>query len=1181
MSAHRLHHEHLDHLRRNSGGGCMPSAFGTSLVQSLGGRRRERAAAAFARMLGTSAAIILLAAPPVVGAQQQFARQSTYVVRFASSIDESDAPVLLRQPITVRLRNVTLERVLQEIASRAGVSLSYSRAVVPLDRIVSVDVRDGTVLRALYEVLGTINVELWISTEGRMALVPAAAPAAPTTAEANGTVTGRVTTAESGEPVYGAVVTVGGTRLRAATNADGRYAIAAVPEGTHTVYVQRIGLGRDSATVVVRPNEAVTANFVLRPLAARLDEVVAIGYGTQSRRDLTGAVSSVTSADIQQTPIASLEQALQGRAAGVQVTGGSGQPGSTAAVRIRGGNSIAAGNDPLYVIDGVPVASSADGTNTTTLETQGVSGLNPLAALNPADIESIEILKDASATSIYGARASNGVILITTRRGGTGASTTRFGIYVGTQRVRHRLPLLNAQEFAQNANAARLNAGQPALYSPSQIAALPNTDWQDAIFRSAPMANYELSFSGGDNDTRYYLSGNLLRQDGVIVNTNLDRGSVRLNLDQDVSTRFRVGNRFTFSRSQGQLMPNGGAGQEVSSVLINALTAPPTLGVRGSGGEYFAGVNTANGRIFANPVAAAELITNREQQNRFVGNVFGEYDLLQNLTFRTALGADYLSSMQDFYSPSNTYPGVATGGKGSRGSVGVTTWLNENTLHYRRDQVGFLHGVDLLGGLTLQRTNSDNISGTAQNFVTDALGQNGLNSGGTFLGVWSGAPHSSLLSYFARANWNLADRFLFTLTGRRDGSSKFGEGNQYGFFPSGAIAWRLSDEPFIRRFGLFDDLKLRTSYGRTGNQDIGNYRALATLGSSTYLFNGVKVIGYAPSTLANPLLKWETTDQFDAGVDVALLRSRLLVTADVYNKTTKDLLLEVAVPATLGYSTQLQNIGSVRNRGVELAVNTINLTGAFGWTSSFNIAWNRNRILDIGADTQRVNPVGVGAGANQNPTILKVGQSINSFYGYVYNGMANGQPTYADLNGDGRVSTADQRIIGGAQANYTGGFTNQFTLRDFDLSVFIQFSQGNQIYNITRALLTNNAGNSNQLTDVLAAASGGAGGIPVPKLGNSYDTRPSTLFVEDGSYIRGKSIRLGYRLPGSLLSSARIGNLRDAQIYLSAQNFFTSTKYTGFDPEVSEYATSVLAQGIDFGTYPQTRQITFGFTTAF
>jgi TonB-linked SusC/RagA family outer membrane protein len=1126
------------------------------------------------------APIALLAVTTVAAAQQPFvARQTTYIVRFASAIDESDAPVLLRQPVTLHLHDVRLERALQEIAALAGAPLSYSRAVVPLDRIVSVDMRDASVLRAFYEVLHNVNVELWVSTDGHMALVPAAAAEASTAM--SGIIAGRVTIAGTSEPVSDATVSVGDARLRASTGADGTYSITGVPEGAHKVYVQRIGFSRDSASVVVTTNQTVTANFSLRALAVSLNEVVTIGYGTQRRRDLTGAVGSVTSDQIVSTPVTSVEQALQGRVAGVQVTNGSGQPGATAAVRIRGGNSIAAGNDPLYVIDGVPIAASADGTNTFTLETQGVSGLNPLAALNPSDIESIDILKDASATAIYGARASNGVILITTKRGRAGENTVTFNAYRGTQTVRHQLSLLNAQQFADYANAARVNGGQPPLYTAAEIAALPNTNWQDAIFRSAPMTNVESSFSGGDNDTHYYVSGNLLKQDGVVLNTNLNRGSVRLNLDQDISRRFRVGNRFTLSRSQSQLMPNGGGGQEVSSVLLNALTAPPTLGVLGSGSEFFIGTNPATGRIFSNPVGAASLIVNQEQQNRFVGNVFGEYDLLPKLTFRTSFGADYLSSMQDFYSPSTTYPGVTTGGYGSRGSLAVTTWLSENTLHFTPGQIGMLRAVDLLGGVTLQRTNSDNVSGTAQNFVTDALGQNGLNTGGTFLGVWTGAPHSSLASYFARANWNLVDRFLFTVTERVDGSSKFGSGNQYGYFPSAAIAWRLSDESFIKRSGLFDDLKLRASIGKTGNQDIGNYRALATLGSSTYLFNGIKVIGYSPSTLANPNLKWESTSQGNIGLDVALLRSRLLLTTDVYNKTTRDLLLEVAVPANLGYSSQLQNIGSVRNRGVELSLNTVNTTGALGWTSGFNIAWNRNKVLNIGADSQIVGPVGVGAGANQNPTILKVGQPINSFYGYVYDGMSNGQPTYADLNGDGVISTADQKIIGSAEPTYTGGFTNNLTLGNFDLSVFIQFSQGNKIYNITRALLTNDAGNNNQLTDVLPAQSGGANGIPVPKIGNTYDTRPSTLFVEDGSYIRGKNLRLGYRLPASLLGSARAGHLQNAEIYLSAQNFFTKTKYTGYDPEVSEYATSVLAQGIDFGTYPQTRQFIVGFTTAF
>lgn len=1149
-------------------------------------RSSRRSAHASAVLLAAMLSVPIGLAPAPARAQQLAVSGSLAVVRFSgeASRQAGQLPASLRRTITLRLRRVTLEGALDSVMVRAGITLNYSRAIVPLDRIVSIDVEHRPAIEALRQALAGADVELWVAPDGVMALVPtheAAGEPPPRGAVQTGTVAGRVAAAGTGEALVGATVSVAGTGLGTVTGADGRYAIRGVAPGVHSVVARRIGFASDSARVTVGADQTVTADFALRAVAVQLNQVVTIGYGTTSRRELTGAVASIPASEIARAPVPNVEQALQGRAPGVQVTTASGQPGTAAAVRIRGGNSITAGNDPLYVIDGVPVTASPAGANTTTLETQGVSGLDPLAALNPNDIASIDVLKDASATAIYGARAANGVILITTKRGRPGSNVVRFGAYYGSQQVRHRLSLLDAQQFATVANEARTNAGQPALYSSAQIAAFgAGTNWQDAIFRTAPVQSYEASIAGGTDATRYYISGNVLRQEGVVLNTNMDRGAVRLNLDQTVSRRFRVGTHFTYSRSQGQVMPNGGAGQEVSSVLINALTAPPTLPVRGSGGEYFIGINPANGRDLANPVASALLITNHERQNRLIGNVFGEYDLLRNLTFRSSLGTDYLTSLQDFYSPSTTYPGITYGGYGSRGTLQATTWLNENTLHYTRG-AGTGHALDLLGGVTLQRSSAQSVSGTAQGFVTDALAQNGLNSGSTYLGVWTGAPHSSLLSYFARANWNLADRYLFTVTERIDGSSKFGAGNRYGSFPSAAFAWRLSDEPFMRRVRFFDDLKLRTSYGRTGNQDIGNYRALATLGSSTYLFNGGKVVGYAPNTLANPNLKWETTDQFDAGVDAAMANSRITITADYYNKKTRDLLLEVPVPATLGFTSQLQNIGSVRNRGVELGISTVNLTGALGWTSSLNLAWNRNVVLNIGADSQTVNPVGVGAGANQNPTILKVGQPINSFYGYVYVGMKNGQPTYADLNGDGKVTTADQTIIGSAQPNYTGGFSNQLTYGPFGLSVFLQWSVGNKIYNITRALLTSNAGNANQLTDVIAAGNTGANGIPKPKLGNSYDTRPSTLFVEDGSYLRGKNIRLDYTVPASWLRGMRLRSMTSLQLYVSAQNFFTKTRYTGFDPEVTEYATSVLAQGIDFGTYPQTRQVTVGFNAGF
>ena len=993
-----------------------------------------------------------------------------------------------------------------------------------------------------------------------------------------GVVTGRVTAGETGAPLPSTTVSVPGTRLGALTGPDGRFTIGGVPAGVRRVRAQRIGYGVDSATVTVTAGGPVTVDFALRPVATQLTAVVAIGYGTTDRRSLTTAVTSVTSEELVQQPSVTLDQALQGRAPGVQIVSQSGQPGAGALVRIRGGNSINASNEPLYVIDGVPMVANTDGVNTNTLQSQGQSGLNPLASLNPSDIESIDILKDAASTAIYGARAANGVVLITTKRGRAGRTTTSFGVYLAQQQVRRTLPLLDAPGFAALVNQAR----GTTVFTPDQIAGMgKGTDWQDAIFRSAPLRNFDVSLAGGTDATRYYLSANLLQSEGTVIGTNLDRGAFRLNLDQNVSDRVRVGARLTLSRSDGQVLPNGGAGPEQSAVVLNALLAPPTLPVRGADGEFFTGVNPINNRAFANPVATALEITNAEQQNRVVGNASAEVDVLRGMVLRTQFGADYLSSTQNYYAPSTLLPGSAFGGRGSRGNAQVTNWLNETTLNYKRS-LGFVDDLDLLGGVTLQRTRADNISGTAQGFNTDRLRENNLNTGRTFVGVWTGSPESSLLSYFSRANLSVRDRYLLTLSGRVDGSSRFGEGNQYGFFPAAALAWRASREPFVQRLGLFDDLKVRLSYGRTGNQDIGNFASLATLGPVTYVFGNQRAIGFVPASLENASLRWETTDQLNAGLDVAVLKNRLFLTADVYSKKTKDLLYFVPLPLTSGFDQSLQNMGSVRNRGAELGINTVNLTGALGWTSSLNLTWNRNRVLDLGRDTLKIAPVGVGAGVNQNPTVLKVGEPVSSFYGFVFDRMVQGEggrmvPSYRDLNGDGSLTDADRTIIGSAQPNYVGGLTNRFTYRSLALSVFLQWSQGNKIYNLNRALLTTAAGNANQLRDVL----GNVDGIPSPSAGNSYDNRPSTLFVEDGSYLRGRNIRLDWTVPPALLRRAGAARLSGLQLYVSAQNFFTRTDYSGFDPEISEYAGSSLAQGFDFGTYPQPRTFTVGFTSGF
>jgi TonB-linked SusC/RagA family outer membrane protein len=1104
-------------------------------------------------------------------------------------VDVSRTPALKRQ-LSLDLDGRSVKEALAIISARAGMDIAYGSDVIPFNTVLHLKADGITVAAALTDVLADEPVDIVFSRDGRATIVRRDGLKA---LGETGSVSGHVTDSKGNEPIRHVIVRLDGTQLAASTDEDGAYRIKNVPPGTYAVVVRMVGYASSRQTVTVKADQEVSADFNLVAVAVQLSEVVSIGYGTTTRRQLTGAVSSISSDQLTSTPIPQVDQALQGHAAGVQVVGSSGQPGAPSVVRIRGGNSITAGNDPLYVIDGVPVQTSTYSTtvNPTSnggmvLETQGVSGLNPLDALNPEDIESIDVLKDASATAIYGARAANGVVLITTKRGRAGHPVVNIGGYYGSSTVRHKLSLLNGTQFAENANLARTNAGQAPLYTPAEVSAFgTGTNWQNAIFRTAPTSNFDASVSGGAPQTRYFLSGNLIDQYGVVLGTDMTRGAVRINLDQDFGSKFRMGTNVTLSREQSDIMPNGGNGEEVSSVILNALQANPTLPIRNSAdGTFNNQIDPANGRALANPVAEARLITNQDIQERVVGNVHMDWDLIKGLTLGNSVGIDYLNSQQDFYAPSTVYPGLNVGGIGTRGTLQTTTWLDEPTLKYAT-AVGAFTAIDAVVGTTFQRTNSQNVSGNSEGFVTDGLGVNGLGNAQTFINVSTGDQHNSLESYFGRANATLLDRFLFSASGRFDGSSKFGPNHQWGFFPAGAVAWRASEESFVKQLHIFDDLKFRASYGKTGNQDIQNNLAFATLSSTTYQFNNVKANGYAPTILPNPNLQWESTTQFDAGVDVSVLHNRLGFTADYYNKKTDQLLLLAPVPSTLGVTYQQQNIGAVSNIGYELGVNTVNLTGVIGWTTSLNISWNRNKVLSLGPDSIVIAPMipsgqsGIGNGANQNPTVLKVGQPINSWYGYVYAGMQNGQPVYKNLTGgSGPVNSASQTIIGNAQPLYTGGLTNRFTGGPFGLTVFLTFSVGGHIYNINRSVLTNNAGVGNQLTDVLH---GGTDGVPEAHTGNTFDTRPSTLFVEDGTFLRGKNIRLDFNVPSSWLRDIHMRHVDHVQLYVSAQNFFTVTKYTGFDPEVTEYATSPIAQGIDFGTYPQTRTFTFGLNAGF
>ncbi|MBE7179109.1 MAG: SusC/RagA family TonB-linked outer membrane protein, partial [Mucilaginibacter polytrichastri] len=624
----------------------------------------------------------------------------------------------------------------------------------------------------------------------------------------------------------------------------------------------------------------------------------------------TGSLASVSAQQIQNTPAASFDKVLQGSVPGVQVTQASGAPGAATSVRIRGGNSINGGNEPLYVIDGFPIYN-----DNATVNTGALSGapLNALSTINTSDIESIEVLKDASATAIYGSRGANGVVIITTKRGKKGSNTVSYDGYYGTQKVTRTLPLLNAGQWAQLANDAFVNNGQAAPYTAAQIASLgQGTDWQNAAFRVAPTQSHQLNLSGGDEKTQYSISGNYLNQGGVLTNTDFERFSGRVNLDRTFNQHFKVGTSFTGSQVTSNIAPE--------STVRDVLSMPPVTPVD----ALFYGAT-------GNPVNTLQLSTNEAITSRYLANFYGEYRFLKNLTARVTLGTDVLNTRQNNYFPRNTYTGSLTNGAGAIGTKNATSWLNENTLNYK-NTFG-RHQIDAIVGYSYQSLASDGVLSRAQNFPNDQLGYTGLGAGSVpFLPVIS-QDDAKLSSFLGRVNYSLDGKYLLTLTGRADGSSRFGANNKWGFFPSAAFAWNISEEDFLKDNTAISNWKLRLSAGATGNQQIGQYLSLAQLDAYSYVFGDVVTTGYAPSRIANPNLSWETTYQYNAGTDINFLKDRISLNLDLYYKKTTDLLLDIPVPETSGFYTSLQNIGEVENKGVELNMNTRNLTGDFRWTT--------------------------------------------------------------------------------------------------------------------------------------------------------------------------------------------------------------------------------------------------------
>jgi TonB-dependent starch-binding outer membrane protein SusC len=1002
-----------------------------------------------------------------------------------------------------------------------------------------------------------------------------------------GIVRGTVVDSAAGRPLAGARVIIVGTQLGAAAREDGGYTITGVPAGQQTVRATMLGHAPQVRTVTVAAGQTVAANFQLIAQATQLSAMVSVGYGTQRRQDVTGAVASVKLEDVPVAVTPNVGQILQGRVAGAQVVQNNGAPGGGVSIQVRGTNSITATSEPLYVIDGVP-ALTGSGSND--------AYQNPLASINPSDIESIDVLKDASATSIYGARGAAGVVLVTTKRGRRGENHVTVEASYGTQTPARELSMLNAPQFAQMVNEARVNGGLPEIYTPEDIGGMGRgTDWQDEVLRNAPQGSVNLSVTGGDDRTRYLISGNYFDQQGILLGSEFKRISSRVNLERTLGSRLQVGINLTANNATTDIQPsdNGlGTGSQGSTV-IGALWFNPVSPVRNADGSYV--INSPVTWPVQNPVALSELLLQRRSVFGTIGNVFGEYSLLENLRLRSTLGLTGTFERYRFFAPRTSPAGINTNGDANVTSGQTINLVNENTVNYRRDILG--NSAEVVGGFTVQTSRFEGDSARNQQFANDLTGAYNLSSG-TRPSVGSVYAKWALLSWLGRVNYNVAGRYIFTVAARADGSSRFGENSKWGYFPSASFAWRLIDEGFMKDQKLFSDLKVRLGYGVTGNQEIGLYNSLARLGTSNYAWGGSTVIGYnVAGAAANPDLKWETTRQFNGGLDLGWFDNRISASLDVYHSNTKDLLLSVQLPAQSGYNTQLQNIGSVRNNGVELSLNTSNIVGErFSWRTTLNFAANRNKVTDLGAASEipSSDDKGIGGQVGGAVIVTRVGEPLGTFVGLRTDGvyqegdpcsLTDKRPTldcvpgeyrYVDTNGDGRINAQDRVILGNAQPDWYGGLTNDFRYGPFDLNVFLQTVQGNEVLNAPAINIRNVNTFSNQTTDALDRWTPTNTNTDVPRANANRPREVYDVHVEDGSFVRLQNVTLGYTLPQRWLP-----RVQNARVYVTGQNLHVWTDYKGYDPEVNSFGGDARARGIDLGAYPRARIWNVGLTATY
>ena len=1064
----------------------------------------------------------------------------------------------MRRMLACRKRMCRLKRCFKSIKRQTGYDFWYETRLLDNGQKITIVVNNQPLTEVLdlcfrnqpftWSIVGKIIVvkEKVPVLFNQLPALPPAPPPPPPPVEVKGRIVN-----EKGEPVASASIAVKGTNAGTTSGANGEFSIS-VPEGKKILVVSSVGY-RD-AEVNIGNGDFLTVTLILKPVIT--EEIVVVGYGTQRQKDLTGAISSVSNKDFNQGMVMSAQQSIQGKLAGVNIAKNSGKPGGSNTVRVRGGTSLTSTNDPLYVIDGVPISNSA-GVGQANINNYGIDVFdeeptNPLMTLNPDDIESITVLKDASATAIYGARAANGVIVVTTKKGTTGKAKITVGSSVAVSKIAKTYDVLTADEYRKGIASLGLAIDDKGA----------NTDWQDKIYRTGFSQDHYLSLSGGANKTVYRASLGFGNQEGVMLASSLKRTNLRININHSaLNDRLTFDMRVNYGQTFSKQAPvSNTVGSEFgTSMNYEAMVFNPTYPVYDANGNYNF---VAPYRV--NPVSYSDQILDQLTNNRFLGNLSTTLKIIEPLSVNLNLGYTNQNINRNSYISKNNLIGKGTNGYASVQKLEDFNKLLEAVVKY--NQHFGKHGIEAMGGYSWQYFVNEGDRTTATGFLSDEFKWYSLQAASSVTSVNTFKVTNTLISFYGRANYNYDDRFLLTATLRRDGSSRFGSGNKWGMFPSGSAAWRISREKFFHVKPV-SDLKLRVSYGVTGNQEIGNLASQQTLGatSSGYIVGGQRITTVLPQQYANPNLKWEQTAQFDAGIDYSLFEGRLRGTIDYYVKKTTDLLLRIPVPSPTAVSTQLANVGSVQNKGIEIEINGKIIEKAdFKWESNFNISFNKNKVLSLsneqfsGTNIQMA-PLQGTVSLGKYAQLIIPGQPLGTFWGPRFTGIKDGKETF--------VAGADT-IIGSAQPKFIFGYGNTFRYKQWTLNFLFRGSVGNDVFNLTAANMSylSNLPGRNVLSSALTSG-----------LARDAGKTFSSRWIENGSFVRLDNLTLSYDF------NVKKTFISAMNVFLSGQNLLLFTKYSGLDPEVNAEVsrTGTAPLGIDYLGYPSSRTFSIGFNMSF